>query len=75
MTYLERKEKEKHLLYLIQHHRLKSLNKVAIDYGCSERTVKRMLFNLRVQGYKIIYCKNSHKYLFEEISEGQNLSP
>ncbi len=63
MTYAERKEKENHLLYLIKYERLHSLEKVASDYNCSKRTIKRMLSNLRKEGYNIVYCKKSRKYI------------
>ena len=66
MTYLEKKEKEKHLLYLIKHERLISIEKTANDYECSKRTIKRMLSNLREEGFKIIYCRKCNKYLLEE---------
>lgn len=66
MTYSERKEKESHLLYLIEHKRLSSLEKVANDYDCSKRTIKRMLNSLRIEGYNIIYCRKSNKYLLEK---------
>lgn len=66
MTYTERKEKEKHLLYLIEHNRLYCLKKVASDYECSKRTIKRMLNNLRQEGYNIIYCRLSNKYILKK---------
>ncbi|GAL68870.1 DeoR family transcriptional regulator [Jejuia pallidilutea] len=66
MTYHERKEKEKHLLYLIEQKRLCSLEKVANDYECSIRTIKRMLENLRNEGKTIVYCRKSNKYLLEK---------
>jgi len=62
MTYAERKEKESYLLYLIEHKRLNSLEKVAVDYNCSIRTIKRMLSGLRYEGYNIRYCRKSNKY-------------
>lgn len=62
MTYSERKEKEKYLLYLIQHNRLISLENLADDFNCSIRTVKRMIANLRQEGYDIIYCRIEFKY-------------
>ncbi|CAD0009624.1 hypothetical protein FLACHUCJ7_04316 [Flavobacterium chungangense] len=62
MTYTERKEKESYLLYLIEHKRLNSLEKVAGDYNCSIRTIKRMLNSLRYEGYNIRYCRKSNKY-------------
>lgn len=66
MTYLERKEKEKHLLYLIEQKRLNSLEKVANNYGCSIRTIKRMLENLRNEGKSIVYCRKSNTYFLEK---------
>lgn len=66
MTYPERKEKEKHLLYLIEEKRLYDLEKVANDYECSIRTIKRMLENLRNEGKTIVYCRKSNKYLLKK---------
>lgn len=66
MTYSERKEKEKHLLYLIEQKRLIELEKVADDYECSVRTIKRMLSNLRNEGKTITYCRKSNKYLLKK---------
>lgn len=65
MTYLERKEKENHLLYLIEHKRLQNLEKVANDYGCSVRTVKRMISSLRKEGKIITYCRKKRRYFLE----------
>lgn len=62
MTYSEKKEKEKHLLYLIQHNRLISLENLANDFDCSVRTIKRMIANLRDEGYDIAYCRIEFKY-------------
>ncbi|WP_147677883.1 hypothetical protein [Algibacter pacificus] len=66
MTYPERKEKEKHLLYLIEQKRLYDLEKVAEDYDCSIRTIKRMLENLRNEGKTITYCRKSNKYILKK---------
>lgn len=65
MTYAERKEKEAYLLYLIEQKRLYSLEKVANDYGCSIRTLKRMLESLRNEGKTIVYCRKSNRYLLK----------
>ena len=62
MTYSEKKEKEKHLLHLIQHNRLISLENLANDFDCSVRTIKRMIANLRDEGYDITYCRIEFKY-------------
>lgn len=66
MTYLEKKEKESHLLYLIKNQRLHSLEKTANNFECSTRTIKRMINDLRTEGFIISYCKKSNKYLIEE---------
>lgn len=66
MTYSERKEKEKHLLYLIQHNRLISLEKAADEFNCSIRTLKRMIANLRNEGYEIVYCRVEFKYYMKK---------
>lgn len=66
MTYREKKEKEKYLIYLIEHCRLISLESTARDFNCSIRTIKRMLADLRVQGYNIIYCKNKCNYYIKK---------
>lgn len=66
MTYSERKEKEKHLLYLIEQERLLSIEKVATDYNCSIRTIKRMLNDLRTDGNDIYYCRKCNKYLLNK---------
>lgn len=66
MTFQERKEKEKHLLYLIEHKRLCSLEKVANDFECSVRTIKRMLESLRNEDKNIVYCRKSNRYLLEK---------
>ncbi|MBD0833719.1 HTH domain-containing protein [Aestuariibaculum sediminum] len=66
MTYAERKEKEEYLLYLIKQKRLYSLKEVADNFDCSERTLKRIIFHLRDEGYNIKYCRKKHKYFLEE---------
>lgn len=66
MTYLEKKEKEKHLLFLIEKNMLESLERVASDYNCSKKTIKRMIVNLRLQGHNIVYCRAKHRYCIEK---------
>lgn len=66
MTYSERKEKEKHLLYLIEQQRLCSLEKVANDFECSKKTVKRMICSLREEGYNIVYCRCRNNYYIKD---------
>ncbi|MHA7944859.1 HTH domain-containing protein [Formosa sp. 3Alg 14/1] len=74
MTYSERKEKEKYLLYLIKNNRFISLEKTAIDFNCSKRTIRRMIASLRDEGHYICYCKIKCNYFLERRLDGQNLS-
>ncbi|WP_299431887.1 hypothetical protein [uncultured Maribacter sp.] len=67
MTYSERKEKEKHLLYLIEHKMLYSLEKVAVDYDCSIKTIRRMIGSLREEGYDIYFCRKTYNYYLKSI--------
>ncbi|WP_066223808.1 DeoR family transcriptional regulator [Formosa haliotis] len=66
MTYSERKEKEGYLLYLIEQERLTDLEKVANGFGCSKRTIKRMLSELRAEGKNIIYCRKKNRYYIKK---------
>ena len=67
MTYSERKEKKNTcFIYLIEQKRLCSLKKVADDFDCSVRTVKRMLENLRNEGKIIVYCRKNNQYSIEK---------
>ena len=66
MTYKERKEKEAYLLYLIEKGRLSSLEKVSDKFGCSKRTIRRMISNLREEGNTIYYCRVKHEYFMKK---------
>ena len=49
---------EKRLVYLhaqISKGRMHSLGQIAVDFGCSTRTIKRMLSRLRKEGFDIRY--------------------
>ena len=65
MTYLEKKEKLNYLLELINKGRCLSLKQIANKFDCSERTVKRLLANLRAEGYEIKYCYSTRKFYIE----------
>ena len=66
MTFKERKERMEYLLYLIEKNRLSSTRKMAEKFGCSKRTVERMLNNLREEGYNIKFSKITGKYFIEK---------
>ncbi len=65
MTYLERKKKLNYLLEMIDKGRCLSLKQIAYKFECSERTVKRLLANLRDEGHEIKYCYATRKFYIE----------
>ncbi|MFW6369887.1 MAG: HTH domain-containing protein [Bacteroidota bacterium] len=65
MKYLERKERNEYLLEMIEKNRCFSLKQIKHKFECSERTVKRMLSELRDEGYNIKYCKSMKKFVLE----------
>lgn len=62
MNFLERKEKLEYLLELIDKDRCFSLQQISQKFGCSQRTVKRMISLLRDQGHNIKYSKTLKKF-------------
>ena len=66
MTYAERKEKEKYLLYLIEQERLCYLDEIANKLECSTRTIERMIKDLREEGNDIFFCRKKHKYILKK---------
>lgn len=62
MDYLTYSKRLAHLIDLIRKDRLASPQQLAGTYGCSEKTIRRMINLLRVDGYEIEYCKKNKKY-------------
>lgn len=62
MNYLERKEKLDYLLEMIEKGRCFSTIQVAEKFNCSERTIRRMINELRCVGHDIQYCKVNKKF-------------
>lgn len=65
MKYHERKERNEYLLEMVENKRCFSLKQIADIFACSERTVKRMLSELRDEGHNIKYCKSLKRFLIE----------
>lgn len=63
MNYLDYHSKITYLKGNIQKGRICSLEEIAIKFECSERTIKRMLSNLREQGFNVQYCRKLNKFL------------
>ena len=65
MRFIERKQKIEYLLEIIKKGRCISLEQVALKFECSSRTIKRMIAELREEGYEIKYCRVQRKYCIE----------
>jgi predicted DNA-binding transcriptional regulator YafY len=63
ITYQQRLEA---LLQLIRQKRTGSAKKLSAKFNVSERTIKRMIDNLRCQGYKIKFSRNNNSYIIFE---------
>lgn len=61
-TYWKRLE---YLLELIEKGRLSSPGDLVEKFECSERTIRKMINDLRRKGYTIKYSKHSSKYFIE----------
>jgi biotin operon repressor len=66
MTYKERKQKMKYLLDMIQKGRVISLEQIARKFGCSKRTVKRMIADLKEEDCEIYYSRKTYKFLLKK---------
>lgn len=61
-TYWRRLE---YLLELIEKERLSSPSDLTEKFECSERTVRKMINDLRRRGHSIKYSRNRAKYFIE----------
>ncbi len=62
MNYIDYHSKICYLKENISKGRVSSLSEMADKFECSERTVKRMLSNLREQGFNVQYCRKLNKF-------------
>jgi biotin operon repressor len=65
MKFTERKQKLEYLLIMIEKGRCISLQQVSEKYGCSKRTIRRMMVELKEEGHAICYCKTTQKFYKE----------
>ena len=66
MDYRSYEKRLEYILELIEKNRFRSLETVAANFGCSERTVKRMLAHLRDSGHNIQYDRLEKKYFIKK---------
>ena len=62
MNFIERKEKLEYLLEMIEKGRCISTIQISDKFNCSERTIRRMIDELRWIGHDIQYCKVNKKF-------------
>lgn len=63
MTYIEYSERLSYVLDLIHHSGTGSPAELAHRLNISEKTVRRMINQLRQQGYNIKYCRIKKSYI------------
>jgi len=66
MDYLSYEKRLEYILELIQRNRFRSIENVASGFGCSTRTVKRMISHLRETGHDIQYDRLEKKYYLKK---------
>ncbi|MDB5143391.1 MAG: DeoR-like helix-turn-helix domain protein [Mucilaginibacter sp.] len=66
MDYLSYEKRLEYILELIEKNRLRSLTQVAKSFGCSTRTIKRMIAHLRETGHDIQYDRLEKKYFIKK---------
>ncbi len=66
MDYLMYTERLNYLLHQIERGRVSSPNEMAEKYECSERTIRRMINQLRDSGHEIRYCRRRLKYYLND---------
>lgn len=66
MDYLSYEKRLEYILELIQKNRFRSTENIAKSFGCSTRTVKRMISHLRESGHAIKYDRLNKKYYLKK---------
>lgn len=65
MDFVSYQKRMTYLLELVKNGSAPSPRDLGERFDCSERTVRRMINNLKIQGHPISYSKKSGKYLLE----------
>jgi len=62
MNYILKKERLDYLLQLVEKGQCFSAFQISLKFGCSKKTVERMIEELRLMGHEILYCRKINKY-------------
>ncbi len=65
MDYHTYSQRLKYLLELVKKGRLSSPYDLTKKFECTEKTVRKMINDLRKEGYRIKYCRKRFKYFVE----------
>lgn len=66
MDYLTYEERLYYLLEMIKKGRLISQAQAGKKFNCSDRTIRRMLTQLKLKGHRIEYSHALRKYIYKE---------
>lgn len=69
MDYRTYEKRLYYLVELIEKKRLRNIETAAKRFGCSIRTVKRMLAHLREKGFRIRYDRLEKRYFMESAEQ------
>jgi DeoR/GlpR family transcriptional regulator of sugar metabolism len=69
MDYRSYEKRLDYILELIMKNRFRSLEATSLRFGCSTRTIKRMLNHLRDRGHDISYDRQQNKYILKQKEE------
>ncbi len=64
MDFLTYTERLAHTLKLIKKGSLESPSQLTNKFNISDKTARRMISSLKMQGYDIVYCRRKRKYFF-----------
>jgi len=65
MDFITYKNRIEYTLELVKKGALQSPNQLAQTFDCSEKTIRRMINNLRDMGHSIEYSNSEKRYLYK----------
>ena len=63
MQALKKTQQIFYILELIEKNRSPSVKELSLKFQCSERTIRRMILELKNEGHNIVYSKNKCGYV------------
>ena len=66
MSYIEYKKREELIITLVEQERTGSTSELSERIGVSQRTIKRIISNLRNDNHQIVYSRKKMSYIYED---------